>query len=58
MKDEDGNTLTNHTVGKVWCFVEADGVSKVKSGGLNNIAPTVLKLMGLEIPKEMDNALI
>jgi 2,3-bisphosphoglycerate-independent phosphoglycerate mutase len=58
MRDEEGNTLTNHTVGKVWCFVEADGVSKVESGGLNNIAPTVLKLMGLEIPEDMDHPLI
>ncbi len=59
MKDSDGNTLTNHTVGDVWCFVIADGVDEVKEGcGLNNIAPTVLKLMGLEIPKEMDNPLI
>ncbi|WP_457746763.1 2,3-bisphosphoglycerate-independent phosphoglycerate mutase [Sulfurimonas sp.] len=58
MRDEDGNILTNHTVGKVWCFVEADGVEKVDAGGLNNIAPTVLKLMGLEIPQEMDHSLI
>ncbi|QSZ41108.1 2,3-bisphosphoglycerate-independent phosphoglycerate mutase [Sulfurimonas aquatica] len=58
MKDEDGNTLTNHTVGKVWCFVQADGVSKVESGSLNNIAPTVLKLMEIEIPQEMDHSLI
>lgn len=58
MKDDEGNVLTNHTVGKVWCFVMADGVSEVKSGGLNNIAPTVLKLMNIEIPSEMDNALI
>lgn len=58
MRDEDGNVLTNHTVGKVWCFVEADGVSKVQAGGLNNIAPTVLKLMGLDIPDEMDHSLI
>jgi 2,3-bisphosphoglycerate-independent phosphoglycerate mutase len=58
MRDEEGNILTNHTVGKVWCFVEADGVDKVEAGGLNNIAPTVLKLMGLEIPKEMDHPLI
>jgi 2,3-bisphosphoglycerate-independent phosphoglycerate mutase len=58
MKDDEGNILTNHTVGKVWCFVEADGVSKVDGGGLNNIAPTVLKLMGLEIPTEMDHPLI
>ena len=58
MKDEDGNTLTNHTVGKVWCFVMADGITKVESGGLNNIAPTVLKLMDIEIPSEMDHSLI
>ena len=58
MKDEQGNMLTNHTVGKVWCFVIADGVTKVENGGLNNIAPTVLKLMDLEIPKEMDHSLV
>ncbi|MDD5371958.1 MAG: 2,3-bisphosphoglycerate-independent phosphoglycerate mutase [Sulfurimonas sp.] len=58
MRDDEGNVLTNHTVGKVWCFVEADGVSKVENGGLNNIAPTVLKLMGLEIPSEMDHSLV
>jgi 2,3-bisphosphoglycerate-independent phosphoglycerate mutase len=58
MKDSEGNTLTNHTVGKVWCFVEAEGVTKVENGGLNNIAPTVLELMGLDIPAEMDHSLI
>lgn len=58
MKDEDGNVLTNHTVGKVWCFVMADGVTKVESGGLNNIAPTILKLMNIDIPAEMDHTLI
>ena len=58
MKDENGNTLTNHTVGDVYCFVIAPNVIKVKEGSLNNIAPTVLKLMGLDIPKEMDEPLI
>jgi 2,3-bisphosphoglycerate-independent phosphoglycerate mutase len=58
MRDDAGNTLTNHTVGKVWCFVMADGVEQVHAGALNNVAPTVLKLMGLEIPAEMDGALI
>jgi len=57
MKDDSGNTLTNHTVGKVWCFIDAKGVDKIKDGGLNNIAPSVLKLMELEIPAEMDEAL-
>lgn len=58
MKDDEGNTLTNHTVGKVWCFVMADGVTKVEEGALNNIAPTVLKLMDIEIPSEMDHSLV
>ena len=58
MKDARGNILTNHTVGKVWCFVMADGVVKVDPGGLNNIAPTILKLMELEVPAEMDHGLI
>ncbi len=58
MMDDDGNILTNHTVGDVFCFVMADGVEKVKEGSLNNIAPTVLKLMNLPIPQEMDEALI
>ncbi|MDH4945014.1 2,3-bisphosphoglycerate-independent phosphoglycerate mutase [Sulfurimonas sp. C5] len=58
MKDDEGNILTNHTVGKVWCFVDAPNVSKVEAGGLNNIAPTVLKLMDIEIPSEMDHSLI
>jgi len=58
MRDEKGNVLTNHTVGKVWCFVDAHDVKKVQNGGLNNIAPTVLKLMNLEIPSEMDESLI
>ena len=58
MVDDAGNVLTNHTVGKVWCFVEAEGITKVETGGLNNIAPTVLTLMGLEIPSEMDHSLV
>jgi 2,3-bisphosphoglycerate-independent phosphoglycerate mutase len=58
MRDDNGEVLTNHTVGRVWCFVMADGIKKVENGGLNNIAPTVLKLMNIEIPKEMDHPLI
>ena len=59
MRDAEGSVLTNHTVGEVWCFVLAEGVTKLKEGcGLNNVAPAILKLMGLEIPSEMDEALI
>ena len=58
MVDDNGNKLTNHTTYDVFCFVDAVGVDEVKNGGLNNIAPTVLKLMGLEIPTQMDETLI
>ncbi len=58
MRTINGETLTNHTIGEVWCFVDDSRVQNVSNGGLNNIAPTVLKLMGLEIPKEMDEPLI
>jgi len=58
MRDENGKTLTNHTVGDVYCFVIADEVKEVKEGALNNIAPTILKLMNIEIPQEMDESLI
>ena len=58
MKNADGKVLTNHTTGPVWCFVAAHGVRELKDGGLNNIAPTVLKLMELEIPQEMDEPLV
>lgn len=57
MKDDDGNMLTNHTVGKVWCFALVPGVESINDGGLNNIAPSVLKAMDLPIPKEMDEPL-
>ncbi|PAF51953.1 2,3-bisphosphoglycerate-independent phosphoglycerate mutase [Helicobacter sp. 13S00477-4] len=57
MKDDNDNILTNHTVGDVYCFVMAKGVKKINNGGLNNIAPTILKLMGINKPKEMDEAL-
>ncbi len=58
MKNSDGKVLTNHTVGDVYCFVLAQNVTNVKTGSLNNIAPTVLKLMDIEKPVEMDEALI
>ena len=59
MKDENGNILTNHTVGDVWTFVMSPKVKNVKArSGLNNIAPTILELMELKVPSEMDESLL
>ena len=57
MKDENLKPLTNHTVGDVFCFVDSKGVDSINNGALNNIAPSILKIMGLPIPEEMDGAL-
>jgi len=59
MRDAEGKVLTNHTVGEVWCYIMAQKVTGLKEGGgLNNVAPTVLEIMGLEVPNEMDESLL
>lgn len=58
MFDAQGSKLTNHTTFEVYGFVMDKRVQNVQKGGLNNIAPTVLKLMGLAIPSEMDQPLV
>ena len=58
MRDTQGNILTNHTVGAVYCFVMDDAVKTVEKGALGNIAATVLTLMGLEVPSQMDSSLV
>ena len=55
--DESGEILTNHTTFDVFCFVVANDVKAIKNGGLSNVAPTILKLMELKIPKQMDEPL-
>ncbi|MDR2639362.1 MAG: 2,3-bisphosphoglycerate-independent phosphoglycerate mutase [Helicobacteraceae bacterium] len=57
MRDATGAVLTNHTVGDIHCFVKAKGVEAIRNGGLSNVAPTILKIMGLNIPSEMDEPL-
>ena len=58
MQDEKGNLLTNHTTFDVFVFVEAKGVSKLKEGlGLSNLAASVLKILGLQKPTQMNEAL-
>ncbi|MDR0408017.1 MAG: 2,3-bisphosphoglycerate-independent phosphoglycerate mutase [Campylobacteraceae bacterium] len=57
MKDEQKLPLTNHTTFDVFCFVDAIEAKKLKNGSLSNIAATVLKLMGIEKPDIMDEAL-
>lgn len=57
MRDETGKILTNHTAGFVWCFIIDSDVKRVENGGLDNIAPSILKLMGLPTPSVMSKPL-
>jgi 2,3-bisphosphoglycerate-independent phosphoglycerate mutase len=57
MVDEKGNPHTAHTINPVPAVLVADGfkASSLRSGGkLADVAPTLLKLMGVECPAEMD----
>ena len=51
MIDENNNVLTSHTTNKVPFLINKD--YKLKDGKLSDIAPTILKLLDLEIPIEM-----
>ena len=52
MWDENHNPVTSHTTNPVPCIVTKEGIS-LKDGKLADVAPTMLELMGLEIPEEM-----
>jgi len=52
MKNKDGSINTSHTTNRV-PFIITDKRLKLLDGKLGDIAPTILYLMGLEIPKEM-----
>lgn len=52
--NEDGSPNTAHTLNPVPFFIiDKDWKGTVKPGKLGDIAPTILKMMGLPIPKEM-----
>ena len=51
--NSDNSPNTAHTTNPVPCFVLNTQFNNIKNGILADIAPTILKIMGLEIPKEM-----
>jgi len=53
MINEDGSPNTAHTTNLVPCIIIDKDVTAVKDGKLGDIAPTVLNLLGVAIPKEM-----
>lgn len=54
MINPDGSPNTAHTTNLVPCILVADNLeADIKDGKLGDLAPTILKLMGIDIPKEM-----
>jgi 2,3-bisphosphoglycerate-independent phosphoglycerate mutase len=53
MLNEDGSVNTAHTTNPVPLILVDKDVKKIKDGVLGDIAPTILKLIGVEQPAEM-----
>ena len=56
MLDDNGEPMTNHTLNPVPFVIVSNDYKEIptlKPGRLADIAPTILKLLGLDMPKEM-----
>ncbi len=51
--NEDGSPNTAHSLNPVPGILVTDDYKKINEGILADVAPTLLKIMGIEIPKEM-----
>lgn len=51
--NEDGSPNTAHSLNPVPSIFITDDYKKIKEGILADLAPTLLKIMGIEVPKEM-----
>ena len=54
MINSDGSPNTAHTTNPVPVILVDSKKNKIKSGILSDIAPTILDLMNIDIPKSMD----
>lgn len=58
MINPDGSPNTAHTTNPVPCILIDDSIKNISDGKLADIAPTVLKIMGIKIPPEMSGNIL
>ena len=58
MINPDGSPNTAHTTNPVPCILIDNDYKNIKEGKLADIAPTILKILGIGIPKEMDGNIL
>lgn len=51
--NSDGSPNTAHSLNPVPCILVSDNYDKIRDGVLADVAPTILKIMGLPIPNDM-----
>lgn len=51
--NEDGSPNTAHSLNPVPCILVSDDYKSIKEGILADVAPTLLTIMGVPVPKEM-----
>ena len=56
--NDDGSPNTAHSTNLVPCILIDKDYSKIKNGKLADIAPTILNLLKIKIPKEMDGEVL
>ncbi len=54
----DGSPNTAHSMNPVPCILVDKRYSKIENGILADVAPTIMKIMGLDIPKEMTGKIL
>jgi len=54
----DGSPNTAHSINMVPCFAINTGIDTIENGKLGDIAPTILHIMGVQTPTEMNGEIL